>query len=212
MIKISNYSKRIKNDLVLDNISLELEQGRIYGFVGKNGSGKSMLFRAISGLIKPSVGEVIINDINITKLNCYPQNLGLFIDNVGFWPDYTGFENLKMLASIKNVADSTHIEETMLKVGLDPKDKRVFKKYSLGMKQKLGIAQAIMEYPQLLILDEPTNSLDQESVENIQKLILDFKSKNTTILLASHIREEIYGICDEVFTIAKGKIVGHEKL
>lgn len=202
-IKIKNLSKKIKDKQVLNYVNLELEKGHIYGFHGRNASGKTMLFRAISGLIKPSEGEVVVGGKSISG-NVFPDNMGLIIENVGFWPYYTGFKNLKILASIKNKITDNQILETIKRVGLNPKSKKTYKQYSLGMKQKLGIAQAIMEEPELIIMDEPTNSLDIESVENVRKILLEEKSKGVTILLASHNREDLDILCDKIYLIDKG--------
>lgn len=203
-IIINNLTKKLSNTNVLDNINLKLESGKIYGFVGKNGSGKTMLMRAICGLINPTAGEIIIDNKVLGKDISFPDNVGILIENPGFIPSYSGFKNLKYLARIKNKISDEDIKSVISMVGLDPNDKKSYRKYSLGMKQKLGIAGAIMENPNLLILDEPFNALDEETVENIIK---SKKNKENIVILSCHDREEIENLCDEIIEIKLGKIV-----
>ncbi len=205
-IEITKLDKKIKDNIVLNNINLQLEKGNIYGFLGRNGSGKSMLFRAICGLIKPTSGQVKIDGKLLGKDIGFPQSCGVIIESCGFWNEYTGYENLKKLASIKNIINDEEIKEILIRLGLDPKDKRPFKKYSLGMKQKLAIAQAIMEKPEMIILDEPTNALDEESVEIFRNIILNEKKRGALILIASHNREDINILADFKFKMNNGKI------
>lgn len=211
-VEIKNISKEIKGNLILSNINLKLERGKIYGFKGKNGSGKTMLFRAICGLIKATEGEITIDGKIMGKNISFPESLGVLIEYPGFLPNFTGFKNLKYLADINGKIGEQEIKEAIRKVGLDPEDKRKFKKYSLGMKQRLGIAQAIMENPDLVILDEPTNALDADGVNLINSIIKDLKKQNKLILLANHDKEEIEGISDEIYTIQLGKITDHQVL
>lgn len=211
-IQVEQLSKNIQGHTVLSNINLNLEQGKIYGFRGKNGSGKTMLFRAITGLIRPTEGKVIIDGLEIGKDITFPKNLGLLIENPGFIPEYSGFKNLELLALIKNEISKEQIKNTLNQVGLDPNDKRKFKKYSLGMKQRLGIAQAIMEDPDLVILDEPTNALDEDGVKLINSMLIDIKNKGKTLLIASHDRESLNQVSDEIYEISAGKITNHEVL
>lgn len=206
-IEIKNLNKVIKKNIILSNINLKLYKGRIYGFYGINGSGKSMLFRAISGLIRPSEGEIIINGKVLGKDISFPENFGMLIENPGFLSNYTGFKNLKYLAQINNIIDDNDIKNALTKLGLDPNDNRKYKKYSLGMKQRLGIAQAIMENPDMVILDEPTNALDDDGQEIVKNLILNLKKKGKIILLTNHDRVEMEKVADEIFTIKQGKIV-----
>ena len=206
-IQIKNVSKKIRNDLVLEKINLDLEKGKIYGFRGKNGSGKTMLFRAISGLIKTTEGEIIVNNKVLGKDISFPESLGVLIEHPGFLGELTGFKNLKYLSEIKGIISDKEIEEAIEKVGLDPKDKRKYRKYSLGMKQRLGIAQAIMENPDLIILDEPTNALDADGVELINKVILELKSQGKTILIANHDKEELEAVADEIILVDRGRII-----
>ncbi len=197
IITISNINKILRGKKVLDNISINFERGKIYGIVGPNASGKTMLFRAISGLIRLDSGAI----------NYAPQNLslGVVIENPGFLLSYSGIDNLKFLASIKNQITETDIMQSMRMVGLDPYDRRKVKAYSLGMKQKLAIAQAIMEKPDVLILDEPTRGLDEESVNHIRVLLTNINKSGTTILIASHNKEDILSLCNEVVYMNEGK-------
>lgn len=158
-IKISGLSKSIKGNKVLDNISMELESGNIYGLQGKNGSGKTMLMRVICGLVYPERGEINIDGKILGKDISFPQSVGVLIENPSFLSNYTAFENLKLLAAIKGEIKDDEIKKAIMDVGLNPQDRKKYKKFSLGMKQRLGIACAIMEHPDLIILDEPFNAL-----------------------------------------------------
>lgn len=208
-IEVNNYTKVIRNNIILSDINLKLQRGKIYGFKGKNGSGKSMLFRAICGLIKATKGEVIIDSKKIGSDVSFPESLGVLIESPGFIADFTGFKNLKYLADINKKIDDNKIKITLEAVGLDPEDKRKFKKYSLGMKQRLGIAQAVMENPDLIILDEPTNALDSDGVELVNKMILKLRNENKIILIANHDKEELEMVADEIYTLHDGKITDH---
>ncbi|QIB26967.1 ABC transporter ATP-binding protein [Caloranaerobacter azorensis] len=205
-VEIRHLTKIIGDKTILDDVNLELEKGKIYGFHGRNGSGKTMLFRAISGLIKPTHGDVIVFGKKIGKDISFPESLGLIIENVGLWNQWTGFQNLKFLASIKNIISDEEIKSAIKRVGLDPEDKRPYKKYSLGMKQRIGIAQAIMEKPELIILDEPTNSLDTDGVKLVRNILLEEKERGATILIASHIKEDIDMLCDCKFKVDNGRV------
>lgn len=204
MIKIENLTKKYGKKIILDKINIELHKGGIYGFVGKNASGKTMLFKCICGFVLPNTGKVLINNKEIGKEQDFPYKCGVIIENPGFIGDITGFANLKILSSINNIIDDNKIKNTMELVGLNPNEKKDVKKYSLGMRQKLGIAQAIMEDPELLILDEPMNSLDSDSVKNIREILINLKSKGVTILISSHNNEDIKALCDKVFSIENG--------
>ena len=208
-IELKNVSKKIKGIDILDDVSLRMESGKIYGFRGKNGSGKTMLMRAIAGLIKVT-GTVDIDGKILGKDEMFPPSIGILIENPSFISNYTGFENLKTLASIRERIDDNKIRQTLTEVGLEPDDKRTFKKYSLGMKQRLGIAAAIMEDPDILLLDEPLNGLDNEGVEEIRKVLLSLKEKGKLIILASHSKEDIQILCDTVFRMDHGKIIATE--
>ncbi|WP_369902181.1 ATP-binding cassette domain-containing protein [Bacillus manliponensis] len=209
-VELKRVTKVIKGATVLNDINLKLDKGKIYGFKGRNGSGKTMLFRAICGLIKLSDGEITIGNEKIGKNISFPSSVGVVIEYPGFLPQYTGFKNLKLLAAIQNKVSDDEISNAIEKVGLDPNDKRKFKKYSLGMKQRLGIAQAIMEDPELIILDEPTNALDEKGISLVRDILSDLRNKNKTILIASHDQTELEFLADEIFTIDAGSITNHE--
>ncbi|WP_017414620.1 ABC transporter ATP-binding protein [Clostridium tunisiense] len=211
-LSVKNLTKEIKNNLILDDINLDLNKGKIYGFKGKNGSGKTMLFRAICGLINPTKGEIHIGNKKLGQDISFPESVGVIIEYPGFLPDFTGIQNLKMLAELTGKIGEKEIREMILAVGLNPDDKKKFKKYSLGMKQRLGIAQALMEEPDLIILDEPTNALDSEAVELVKNLLIKMKEKNKLILIASHDKEDLEFLSDEIFAIESGKIVEHRVL
>lgn len=206
-IKINNLSKKIKNNIVLDNINLELHKGKVYGFRGINGSGKTMLFRAICGLITPTKGEVIIDNKKLHRDISFPESIGILIENSGFLPNYTGKRNLKLLADIKGIIEDEEIDRIINLVGLDCNDRRKYKQYSLGMKQKLGIAQALMENPDLILLDEPTNALDEKSIKNILDIIVKEKEKGKTILIASHDKLSLEEVSDEIINMENGRII-----
>jgi ABC-2 type transport system ATP-binding protein len=205
-IIVKEVSKTVKGRVVLDKVTLELEQGGVYGFYGVNGSGKTMLFRAIAGLIKIDEGEISVFGEQIGKDSSFPHSLGLIIESVGLWDEYTGLVNLKMLASIKNEIGEDDIRSAIKRVGLDPDDKRTYKKYSLGMKQRIAIAQAIMERPELIILDEPTNALDEDGKQLIHDIIIEEKKRGATVLIASHDHEELASLSDRQFKMYEGKL------
>lgn len=209
-IEIKNFTKFIGNDKILDNISLNIERQTIVGFIGKNGSGKTMLFRAIAGLINPTEGEILIDGKQLGKDISFPPSLGLIIENIGLWNHLNGFECLKLLAEIKGEIGDKEILNTLERVGLNPDEKKKTGKYSLGMKQRLVIAQAIMEHPKLLILDEPTNALDPEGIELLNQILLEERENGATILLASHDKEEIDRLCDITYTLHSGKLCDNE--
>lgn len=205
-IEIKGFSKKISNHTVLDDININFQSGKVYGLVGKNGSGKTMLMRAICGLVLPTSGTIEIDDKIVGKDISFPQDVGVLIESPGFISSYSGFRNLKVLAQIRKRITDNEIASVLDSVGLDPYDKKSFRKYSLGMKQKLGIAAAIMEDPKLLILDEPFNALDDDSVNRIRKIIQSKKSADRIIILSCHDSEEIDKLCDEIIEIKLGKI------
>ena len=205
-IEIYNANKTIGDKQILKNISLTVEPGKIYGFVGGNGSGKTMLFRAISGLITLDSGTITIGGKVLGQGISFPENLGLVIENIGLWPYLSGQKNLLMLARIKNIIGMDEIKASISRVGLNPDEKKSYGKYSLGMKQRLLIAQALMEKPDLLILDEPTNSLDADGVELIRSILLEEKQRGATILLASHNAEDISSLCDVIYRVRAGEV------
>lgn len=206
IIVVNGVTKTFKDNVVLDNVSISFERNKIHGIIGRNGSGKTVLIKAICGFYKPDNGEIIIDGKIIGKDIDFPSNVGAIIEAPGFIPTLSAYKNLCYLASIKNIIDKTQIHNAMQAVGLDPKNKKSVGKYSLGMKQRLGIAQAIMEEPDILILDEPMNALDVEGMETIRNLLRDYRDKGHTILLISHNREDIDILCDTVSSIEKGKI------
>ena len=205
-ITITNATKYIKDALILDNVSMKLQSGRIYGLQGPNGSGKTMLMRLISGLIRATEGEVLINGKKLGYDMDFYDSMGLLIESPAFLPNYTGFRNLELLAKIKNKIDANRIRETLSAVGLRPDDPRKYKKYSLGMKQRLGIAAAIMEYPNLILLDEPMNALDDRGCKQIYDLLLAEKKRGALIILACHDAELLESIADEIFSISDGVV------
>ncbi len=206
-IKISNLSKKIRGSQVLTDINLELKGGTVYGVSGKNGCGKTMLMRSICGLIKPTQGEIEINGKILWKDISFPQSIGALIENPAFLGGYTGFENLRILADIKGIATDEQIKETIAKLGLDPEDKRKYRKYSLGMKQKLGIACAIMEKPDVIILDEPINAIDEKGVTLVEEVLNELKEEGKIILIACHDKEELELLSDTIFYMEEGRIV-----
>lgn len=208
-IKITHLSKKIKKAVILDDVNMELESGRIYGLKGKNGSGKTMLMRAICGLITPTNGTVEIDGKILGKDISFPESIGVLIENPSFISNYTGMKNLQVLASIQKRVGDEEIRNTLKMVGLDPDDKRTFKKYSLGMKQRLGIAEAIMERPDIVILDEPINALDEAGAAMIREILQNLRDEGKLIILACHDTEELNFLADEIYEIAEGKIVGH---
>ena len=208
MIEVNNIKKKIGDKLILDDISLNLDKGKIYGFRGRNGSGKTMLFRAICGLITIDQGYNVVDGLKLANKHV-PADIGLLLENPAFLPELSGYDNLEMIASIRNVVGKERIEEVIKMVGLaDAKDK-AFGKYSLGMKQRLAIGQAIMEYPKILMLDEPTNAIDEEGIRVLKEIVTSEKNKGTLVLLASHEKEIIDELADEVYTMADGKITDH---
>ncbi len=206
-IKIENVNKSIKKAVILKDINLSFEGGKVYGLKGKNGSGKTMLMRAICGLITPDSGIIDINGKILGKDISFPESIGVLIENPAFISNYTGFKNLKVLSSIQGKIGDEDIRKALEEIGLDPDDKRTFKKYSLGMKQKLGIAAAIMEKPDIVILDEPINALDEASVENVRSILAKQKERGAIIIIACHDKSELEELSDEIIEISDGKIV-----
>jgi ABC-2 type transport system ATP-binding protein len=209
-IKIENLCKEIKGNKVLDCIEMELKSGNIYGFRGQNGCGKTMLMRGICGLIIPTSGRVVIDGKELHKDISMPKSIGALIENPTFLPRYTGYENLRMLAALSGKIKKEDIFLALKQVGLDPDDKRIYRKYSLGMKQKLGIANAIMGEPDIIVLDEPINALDEESVQNIKQILIKLKEKGKLLIIACHDREELEFLCNIIYEIKEGHIVGME--
>lgn len=211
-IKITKLSKTIAGTKVLDDISLNLQGGKIYGLSGINGSGKTMLMRAICGLIRPSEGEISIDGEILGKHISFPGSVGALIENPAFISKYTGYKNLKILASIQNKISSQNIREALTQVGLDADDKRPYRKYSLGMKQRLGIACAFMEQPELILLDEPINALDEEGIELVNIQLKQARNRGALIILSAHDKNELELLSDEIYTLVKGKITDHKEI
>lgn len=204
-IIIENLSKTIKNNKILDNVNLIFESGHVYGLVGRNGSGKTMLLRAICGLIFPDSGKVIIDGKQLHKDISFPESCGIIIENTDLLPNFSAFDNLKMLSEIKNTANDNMIKSAIKSVGLDPDSKKKVKTFSLGMKQRLSIAQALFEDPDILLLDEPTNALDEDGVNDVRRILLEQKKKNKLIIIASHNKEDISLLSDTVISVSNGR-------
>jgi len=207
-VELKNVSKRLNDVTVLEDISLTLEAGTIYGLKGKNGCGKTMLMRMMAGVIYPTSGTVSIDGEILHKDIATPRSIGVLIENPAFLPGYTGQRNLELLAGLTGKADRTQIAKTMNRVGLDPSDKRTYRKYSLGMKQRLGIACALMECPDLILLDEPINAIDEKGVPKIWEALQEEKQRGALIVLACHDTEELTSLADQIITIEEGKICG----
>lgn len=205
IVKVENVTKYFKQEKVLDDVNMNLETGHIYGIVGKNGAGKTVLFKIIAGFIKPSSGKVTVAGKIIGVDRDFPDSLGLIIETPGFLSQYNAYQNLLYLANINNKISKEDVKESIRMVGLDPGSNKKVGKFSLGMGQRLGIAQAIMENPNLIILDEPMNGLDKKGIEDVKELLLKLKGDGKTILMASHYAEDME-ICDEVFQMEDGKL------
>lgn len=203
-IELKNVSKKIKGKIILENINLRFEEGKIYGLQGKNGSGKTMLMRAICGLIKVE-GEVDIDSEILHKDISFPQSTGVLIENPAFISNYTGKKNLKLLAELDNSIDDAAVIKAINDVGLDAEDKRTYRKYSLGMKQKLGIAAAIMGRPRIVILDEPINAIDDNGVEKIREILHRLRENGSIIIVACHDKEELEYLSDTIIHIENGR-------
>lgn len=204
IIEIKNVSLTLRNTQILKGISKSFEKGKIHGLIGRNGSGKTMLMKCICGFIMPTEGEITVYGKKIGKDCDFPESIGIIIETPGFIPYYSGYKNLKLLADLNRKISCQQIKNSMKQVGLDPELKRHVKKYSLGMRQRLGLAQAIMENPDLLILDEPMNGLDKDGVSDMRKYLLSLKERGKTILIASHSAEDIEVLCDTVCEMDKG--------
>ena len=205
-IKVVNATKYIHGSLILDNVSMELTSGKIYGLKGPNGSGKTMLMRLIGGLIRPTSGTVEINGEKLGAGKDFPASMGLLLENPAFLPDYTGLKNLELLCGIKEKVDIGQIRQVIQDVGLDPDDTRKYRKYSLGMKQRLGIAAAIMEKPDLLLIDEPTNALDDKGIDQICSLIRRERDRGALVIMSCHDAAILEWMSDEMFTIYEGRV------
>lgn len=207
IIIVENLTKSFKDTTVLKDINISFEKGKIYGLIGRNGSGKTMLLKSICGFVPATKGRILVNNKVIGKDIDIPDNIGAIIEAPGFLPNYNAYNNLKFLSVIQNKISKEDIFNVIKMVGLDPVSKKHVGKFSLGMRQRLGIAQAIMEDPEILILDEPMNGLDNTGVEDIRKILLNLKEKGKTIILASHSKEDIQILCDTVIEMDHGEVV-----
>lgn len=212
MIQLQNVTKRIKENTVLDNVSYTFKSGFVYGLYGQNGSGKTMLLRAISGLINLDSGSIFIDGEKLHDKIEFPPETGIVIENMELLPECSAKRNLQMLAKIKNIADEKDISFSLERVGLDPDSDKKVKKFSLGMKQRLNIAQAIFENQKIILLDEPTNALDEDAVQLIYKIIREEKSRGATIIVATHHKEDLKEVCDVILKIAEGKLLRKMKI
>lgn len=206
-LEMEQVSKVIKGDTVLDNVTLHLDKGHIYGLQGKNGSGKTMILKAACGLIFPTGGQVSVGGEVLGRKRDFPESVGALIENPGFIGGYSAFENLKALADIRRTVSEDKIYETLEECGLADTGKKKYRKFSLGMKQKLGVAAAILEEPELIILDEPTNALDEQSVRALAGILKKRKGRGALVLIASHDKEGLDALADEIFVVENGRII-----
>lgn len=206
MIKVENLSKQFGKTEVLHQVNVSFAKGHIHGLIGRNGSGKTMLLKCICGFVPATSGTITVQGKVVGKDIDIPKNIGIIIETPGFLPGYSAYKNLKFLADISGKADKQTVKDAIKKVGLDPELKRHVGKYSLGMRQRLGLAQAIMEDPDILLLDEPMNGLDNEGVEEMRKFLLELKEQGKTIIIASHSKEDIEVLCDTVSEMDKGRL------
>ncbi len=205
-ISVQGVTKVFKRQAVLQNVSVDFAEGGIYGLIGRNGSGKTMLMRCICGFVPPTSGELFVHGKRVLYGSDFPKGIGFIIESPGFLKSVSGLNNLKRLASINRIIDEARIREVMKKVGLDPDSKKQVGRYSLGMRQRLGIAQAIMEHPDILLLDEPMNGLDNAGVAEMRDLFLQLKKEGKTIIISSHNHEDIEVLCDHVYEMDNGRL------
>ena len=205
-IECVDLTKSIRRNPILQHIQFTFESGKVYGLQGKNGSGKTMLIRAICGLITPTSGKVLYNDQELGKDLEFPPSVGLLLENPSFLGEYSGLKNLQHLASINRRITDEEIRQAIVSVGLDPDDKKKYRKYSLGMKQKLGIAAAVMEKPELVILDEPTNALDTAGIDLVRNIVTNLRDRNRLIIIASHDHDELRALADEILVLEAGSL------
>ncbi len=212
VIEIKMATKIIKDKILLEEVNLKVGQGEIVGIIGRNGSGKTVLFKCICGFVKLTSGEIWVKEKEIGKGGRLAEDVGIIIETPGFLPNYSGYRNLHFLAGVKNRVGKDEIRDVMKRVGLDPYSRNPIRTYSMGMKQRLAIAQSIMEDQAIMILDEPMNGLDNRGVEEVRKLLLELKEKGKTILIASHIKEDIDILCDKVYEMDRGRIKSNIQL
>lgn len=206
-IEIRDLTKRFGDTTVLERINMVLESGHIYGFVGRNGSGKTMLMKHICGFVRPTQGSVSVNGRVVGKDIDLPEDMGIIIESPGFLAEYSAYQNLRLLALLRGRIGKREIEQAIARVGLDPKSKKHVGKYSLGMRQRLGLAQALMEDPSVLLLDEPMNGLDNEGAAQIRELLLECRDSGKLIVIASHTKEDIDLLCDAVYRMDHGRLL-----
>ena len=204
VISVKNLNLIIKKNIILNEVSIDFEKGKIHGLIGRNGSGKTMLMKCICGFIKPTDGEIIANGKRIGKDCDFIESVGIIIETPGFIPYYSGYKNLKLLADLNKKIDDETVKKSMEQVGLDPNLKLHVRKYSLGMRQRLGLAQAIMENPDILILDEPMNGLDKDGVAEMREYLKFYREQGKTIIIASHSAEDIAILCNTVCEMDNG--------
>lgn len=210
-IEITDLVKDIKGKRIIDHVNLHLESGKITGLKGVNGSGKTMLMRLVCGLITPTSGSIVINGKRLGKDITFPESVGILIENPAFLDAYSGFDNLKLLASIKHSVGPEEIHQTIARVGLDPDDKKKYRKYSLGMKQRLGIAAAVMEEPDIIILDEPTNALDSDGVAMLKEILHDQRERGALVLISCHDLPTLQELSDEIYLMESGALRPYEE-
>lgn len=206
-IELRNVTKKFKDNIVIDRVSLKLTPGQVVGFRGINGSGKTMLMRLLIGFIYPTEGEVLVDGKVLGRDMDFPESVGLLIENPAFLDQYSGFENLKMLADIRQKTGAEEIRECMRKVGLNPDDKKKYKKYSLGMKQRLGIAAAVMEKPELVVLDEPANALDTSGIELLKQIVREEKERGALVVISCHDADILEELSDRIYVLENGRII-----
>jgi ABC-2 type transport system ATP-binding protein len=211
-IVLNHVSKTIQGKTILDDVNAVLKGGCIYGIRGKNGCGKTMLMRSIAGLMRPTSGTIHINGRQLYKEMEVPDSIGILIENPAFLPEYNGYQNLKLLADIRKRISTDEIKHVIQEVGLNPEDKRKVRKYSLGMKQRLGIAAAIMETPEIILLDEPINAIDEKGVAEIREVLLRLRSEERIILIACHDKEELDYLSDRIFMMEEGRIIREDTI
>ena len=209
-IEVMGLTKTIRGCNVLSDVTISAADGRITGLCGANGSGKTMLLRAIAGLIKPTVGTIQIDGKVLWKDISFPESIGILIEQPAFLNRYSGYKNLELIASIKREIGKDQIYDTMVVVGLDPGEKKKYKKYSLGMKQRLGIAAAIMEQPQIVLFDEPTNALDEEGIEIFKRIACRERERGATVVMSCHDEQILKELSDDIYHIESGRVIEHE--
>ena len=207
-VELRDVCKVIRRNTVVDHMNLTMTGGRVVGLKGINGSGKTMTMRLICGLIRPTSGEICINGRRLGHELTFPESIGVLLENPAFLDNFSGFENLKLLASIKGLVSDEQLCDTLRRVGLEA-DKKAYRKYSLGMKQRLGVAAAVMEQPDIVVLDEPTNSLDSDGVEMVRQIVAEEKQRGALVILTCHDFETLRMLSDEIYTIERGRIVAH---